>query len=258
MSNKVHLLTYANNQPFLTSQQQIKETFPLYTKKEFIIHEHNSTTIRTKSWFKYLEEFKRLPPNKRREDSWYVWKPFLTEDLYNQMNDGDILFYVDSSRHYKGGFAVNVDKLLQFAETNGHIAGSVGKNVTNDTKECCHDPRIWNHILKNNNHEFYLKKLHVLCSWFVLCKNETTNSFVREWSALVKEYVDGVPLISLHHTGDQSIFNVLAYKYNLTVFFHPDHSHEMNKNPNLVTSVLNKTVTPETYFKKCHETPGVS
>jgi hypothetical protein len=250
MANKIHLLTYSNNEPFLSSQKKINETISLYTDKKIVFWEQNLLTIKNKPWFKYINDFSNFDiSGGRRDGSHNAWKVFLSEEVLNQMDDGDILYYVDSSRYHTTGFTENVDKLLEFTRNNGHVAGSIGENVKNLSYNCCQDLKVWNYIIDNVNCESFLNKPHVLNSWFLLCKNELNLSFVKEWSDFSKKYLNDIPLISYHHTADQSIFNILVYKYNLTVFFNPDLSHDMNKNFNLVNFTLNKTSTAEKYFK---------
>jgi hypothetical protein len=56
------------------------------------------------------------------------------------------------------------------------------------------------------------------------------------------------PLITYHHPGDQSIFNILVRKYNLPVFYHKDVKHCFNKNKNIVLHVVNNSINTEDYF----------
>ena len=136
------------------------------------------------------------------------------------MNDGDILYYVDSSKWFRSGFTENVDKLCDIVLKEGMIAGSVGKDFRNNTCKCCHNLDIWNKILHMNDNSDYLNKMHVLNSWFILVKNNINTNFLNDWNywSVYKDNEFINPLVTYHHTVDQSIFNILVYKYNFKVY----------------------------------------
>ena len=56
------------------------------------------------------------------------------------------------------------------------------------------------------------------------------------------------PLVTYHHTVDQSIFNILVYKYNFKVFYNELIGHNENKDRNIVLKTINNTSNPEQYF----------
>lgn len=56
------------------------------------------------------------------------------------------------------------------------------------------------------------------------------------------------PLVTYHHTGDQSIFNILVHKYNLKVFYSKDITHVENKDRNNVLKTINNNTNIEKYF----------
>ena len=56
------------------------------------------------------------------------------------------------------------------------------------------------------------------------------------------------PLITYHHPGDQSIFNILVYKYNFKVFYNKLIEHDENKDRNVVLKTINNNINSEQYF----------
>lgn len=56
------------------------------------------------------------------------------------------------------------------------------------------------------------------------------------------------PLITYHHPGDQSIFNILVYKYNFKVFYNELIGHNENKDRNVVLKTINNNINYEQYF----------
>ena len=186
----------------------------------------------------------------RRDGYYCAYKAFCPYEVYNSMNEDDVLYYVDSSQHFRAGFTENIDKLCDIVNEKGFIAGSVGDNVRNNSFGCCNNINVWNKIIQNNDNTKYLNDRHVLASWFILKKNETNTDFMNEWVKWCV-YKDGNlpdPLITYHHTVDQSIFNILVRKYNLPVFYHKDVSHEDNKNKNRVLNVINNSTDTNQYF----------
>ena len=111
---------------------------------------------------------------------------------------------------------------------------------------------IWNKIFPNNNNSKLLSKMHVLNSWYMLTKNTNNEKFLKDWMywSTYQDSIFNRQLITYHHTADQSIFNILVYKYNFDVFFHEGISHNANKDRNLVLKITNNNSNYEQYFKK--------
>jgi hypothetical protein len=249
---KIHLILYSNNEPFNTTKQLIIESIKSYSKKQVIIHNFTLDRIKKEKWFKNIEELPSIDKNGRRDGYYNCWKAFITKDIYYKMNEGDILYYTDCSQHYKMGFTEDIDKLCDIVNKKCHIAGSVGDNVLNNSFNCCDDIKVWNKIIPNNDNTKYLNKRHVLNSWFLFKKCELNNKFINEWvhfsSYTDKDIKD--PLVTYHHTADQSIFNILTIKYNFLVFYSEKLCHNSNQNKNAVLNVINNTVNTDKYFIK--------
>lgn len=111
------------------------------------------------------------------------------------------------------------------------VAGSIGDGVKNNDYEC-------------------LRKLHVLNSWFLFKKCDLNNSFINDWVYFTC-YTDNeinYPLVTYHHTVDQSIFNILVVKYKKPVFYHKNIGHNENKNKNRVLNIINNATETSEYF----------
>jgi hypothetical protein len=250
----VHLVLYSNNEPFHTTKRLIIESVKNYTTKNVIIHDYTLERIKTLDWF---EEIKGLPSvvpqsiwSGRRDGYYNAWKAFITRDVYNIMKDGDILYYMDSSKYIRQGFTRNIDKICDITDKLGFIAGSCGNTGPKNGPSCCNNMTIWNKIIPDNDNSIYLNLNHVLNAWFLLKKQESNNNFVNEW-AYFTSYKDTVlknPFVTYHHTVDQSIFNILIYKYNLKVFYTPLSHHSKNRDFNFVLDVINKSKDTDTLF----------
>ena len=70
---------------------------------------------------------------------------------------------------------------MQNGLKEGIIAGSVGKDIKNNSINCCDNINIWNKIIPDSNSD-YLNNMHVLNSWFILTKNNINTNFLNDWS----------------------------------------------------------------------------
>ena len=186
----------------------------------------------------------------RRDGYYNIWKAFITKDVYDDMKDGDILYYVDSSRYFITGFTENIDKLYDIVNEKLCVAGSIGDDVRNDSYGCCNDVVIWNKIIPDKDNTEYLSIPHVLNSWFLFKKCDSNHAFINDW-VYFSCYTDKdiiYPLATYHHTGDQSIFNILVVKHKLPVFYNKNIAHDINKNKNVVLNIINNSANITEHF----------
>jgi hypothetical protein len=247
----VHLVLYSNNEPYDTTKRLTVETVCNFTQKNIIIHDFNLAKIQKKEWYRHIRDLPSVPVFNGRRDGFYnCWKAFIVRDVYAEMQDGDILYYVDCSSYFRFGFTENIDKLCDLASNQLRVAGSVASDIRNNSVHCCDNLMVWNKIIKSTDNSQALNKMHVLNSWFLFKKCESNDGFIRDW-AHFSVYTDAdavYPLAVYHHTVDQSIFNILVVKYNFPVFFHPNYSHADNKNKNLALNVTNQATDPSKYL----------
>lgn len=240
----IHLVLYSNNEPYDTSKRLTIESIHKYTQKQIIIHDYNLENIKQKKWFQHIKDLPSIHRQGRRDGYYNSWKAFIVKDVYDEMKDNDILYYVDCSQYFKTGFTENIDKLCDIVNEKLCIAGSVGYNVKNNSYRCCDNIMIWNKIIPDRDNTGCLSKMHVLNSWFLFKKCESNNTFIDDWVYFTC-YTDtdaSYPLVTYHHTGDQSIFNILVTKHNFPVFYKKEIEHNHNKNKNLVLNIINNTM----------------
>lgn len=207
MHGVINLVLYSNGEPFNSTKKLLIETIHRFTKRNVIIHDYDLNTIMKSSWYSKIKNLPEVKDGRGRRDGYYnCWKSFIVHEVYSNMNDGDILYYVDSSRYFLTGFTESVDKLCDIVLEYGIIAGSVGKDIRNDSFGCCNNVHIWNKIIPGNDNSEYLKKMHVLNSWFILVKNSTNTGFLNDWNDW-SIYTDDEftnPLVTYHHTDPKS------------------------------------------------------
>lgn len=252
---RVHLVLYANGPRFVETKQLLINTIKQQCDHEVVIHDYDLERIKQLPWFveiQNLPDIKNIPgvPIKWRRDGYFnCWKAFIVRDVYDQMKEDDVLYYVDCSQYHRSGFTHKIDKLCDWAKHHGMIAGSVSNDVKNKSNKVCHRLAIWN-IIKPGTTDEVLNKLHVLNSWFVIAKNDISGQFVSDWCKWSTHTPPGfeTPIVTQHHTVDQSVFNILVHKYNAHVFYHPEIIHHDNKNRNTVLRIINTESDPGKYF----------
>jgi hypothetical protein len=239
----VHLVLYSNNEPYDTTKRLTIESIHKYTRKQVIIHDYNLEKIKQKEWFQHIKDLPQINKKGIRDGYYNSWKAFITKDVYDEMEDGDILYYVDSSQYFRIGFNENIDKLCDILNDKLFIAGSVADNVKNNSYGCCDNIMIWNKIIPDKDNTEYLSKQHVLNSWFLLKKCDSNHTFINDWVyfSCYKDNETIYPLVTYHHTGDQSIFNILVVKHKMPVFYHKNINHDDNKDKNVVLNIINNT-----------------
>lgn len=253
----VHLVLYSQNEPFDTTKRLIIESVPKCTKRNFIIHDYNLEKIQRAEWYPIIERLRYIKKSGKRDGYYCAYKPFCCYEVYNSMTVNDILYYVDCSQYFRIGFTESIDKLCDIVNEKLFIAGSVGDDVRNNSdigydssKGCCDNIAVWNKIIENNDNRKYLNDRHVLASWFILKKTDMNTAFMNEWIkwCMYNDSDMPDPLITYHHTVDQSIFNILVHKYDLLVFYHKNRTHNDNKDKNLILHTLNNTQNTDEYF----------
>ena len=234
-------LVVSNGEPFDTTKRLTIKSIHQCTKKKVMIHDYTLKKIKKRPWFHYIKDLPSIHKKGRRDGYYNCWKAFIVKEVYDEMKEGDILYYVDSSQYFKEGFTENVDILCNIASDIKCIAGSIGDDLKNKDEDCCNDTMVWNKIIPKSNNK-YLDSPHVLNSWFLFKKCSSNDNFINDWvyySCYTDKDTD--PLVTYHHTGDQSIFSILVIKYKLPVFYHKGIKCSYNKNKNLVLSILNRS-----------------
>ena len=252
----VHLVLYSNGEVFDFTKKLTIETINNFTSRNVIIHDYNLEKIKQLEWFHNIKDLPDyLYVEGTRDGYCNSWKPFIVKEVYDKMNEDDILYYVDCSKYFKIGFTENIDKLCEIVNEKKFIAGSVGDDTLNSFIVKNYDFElsvVWNKVLQNNDNSKLLDKKHVLNSWFILKKNDINTNFLNEWIYWCMFKDDKlplqVPLIIFNHTSDQYIFNMLVHKYKLLVFYKKNISHDDNKNKNRVLEVINNNENTDQYF----------
>ena len=115
----IHLVVYSNNEPFDTTKKLTIESIYKYTQKQVIVHDYNLEKIKQKEWFNLIKDLPSINKPGRRDGYYCAYKAFCPYEVYNLMEENDILYYVDSSQYFRTGFTENIDKLCDIVNEKG-------------------------------------------------------------------------------------------------------------------------------------------
>ena len=157
--------------------------------------------------------------NERRGGGYWLWKPYIINETLKRINDGDLLFYLDSKYFFMENFTELYAKHIE----NKDIL--IWKNKPNEP--------VWK--MRNWCKMSVLEKFglrdrvfneDLVDSWagaIFLRKSEFSTNFINEWSQICCVYEDITDAPSSipnsnefrEHRHDQSLLSVLVYKYNI-------------------------------------------
>jgi hypothetical protein len=242
--NNIHYITYADGNsritglPYSDTQNLLVNSISSQTKRPVKNYILNLEEIKKSSWWDSIKNYPTEYPEPWGRDGLYcAYKVFPALELIETINDGDFVYYTDSSAYFREPFTQNIDRLFDYVETNGHVCGSVGNDFKHNSFGCCDNIGVWHTIWPEAPYHI-VNKPHILASWYVFQKNKNSIEFIKEWAKYFTFKLNNKPLCTYHHTVDQSVFNILCYKYNMKVFFN-NTNHDFNKNANNVHRQLN-------------------
>ena len=245
---KIHFITYAENSPYIETQVLLNASIDRFTKYEVVKHAYNFDRLKALGSFRHVgaADLPAFYYQGRRDGYYCAYKVIIPFEVYNSMGENDILYYCDSSRYFKTGVEHQIDKLAEHCFNKcPFIAGSFATDVLNSSYGCCDKKVVWDLVAPAINYTEALAVPHVLASWFMLKKTPQNTAFMNDWLKYSFLKHEGRPLITYHHPGDQSIFNILCHKHGLKSFFDPAIAHDENKDRNRVLEIVNRTVGTE-------------
>jgi hypothetical protein len=144
---------------------------------------------------------------------YWIWKPYLIKKKMDEMNDGDILLYLDSGCEID---CSERDYFIDYIEQvkKDYILGTLGKTIVEES--CKMDLLLYIGI----DDSFLATKMHQAGANLIYINSETRN-LINEWYDLSCNYYfindDKSQESSLfkEHRHDQSIYSLLTKKYNI-------------------------------------------
>lgn len=210
---QVHIATFGDG-AFLEQtkvfSQNLTKKFPNY-----IVHRYDMSMID--------EEFKEKNKNilsHHRGLGYWLWKPYICKKIYESMNDGDILWYIDGGLILKDN--IDFENIVKWCSQSSS-GGLACEQDTPQGKFCKKDV----FIQLNMEYEKYAPLMQYASGFFMIQRRETNSLFLQEWldTACIPGMLDDS--VSKHpednkwtpvvHRHDQAIFSLLAHKYGFDV-----------------------------------------
>ena len=160
--------------------------------------------------------------NEKRGGGYWLWKPYIINKTLEKLNDGDLLFYLDSKYIFTEDFT---NLYLDYIEKNDIL---IWKNKPNEgdylmKKFCKMDV-----ILKCNmfNDIFYKNVIDCWAGAIVLKKTKKNCHMMKYWLNLCCNYENitdspsKIPNSKFfnEHRHDQSLLSIILYKHNIPFY----------------------------------------
>ena len=236
---RVRLLTYADGEPFASTQRQLVATARTVGGVDDV-DAWNWARLNATAWA--TEHLLRPAKAWGRVARW-VWKPFLILNALEALRPGDFVVYADSSRYFHKGFERSVLPLtnalhsdaagtlrpplgalgmvpgLRLPQRNSNGGAFNGRNVHadhhNKVRRCDLCDILWHVGLCRHSDEaccdLYFHAPAVQASYSVWQVNPHVLRFVRTWKAACEDF--GV--LSRAKWGDQSVLGLIVTWYSL-------------------------------------------
>ena len=213
----IYFINYANN-TYKNAQK-----YNTKCAKEFNLFDHiiecNEQSISTK-----FRESNSSILNVEKGAGLWLWKPYIIEQTFRRMSDGDVLFYSDSGSH----FIKNPEILIQLLDD--YSTDLVCFEMEDLRKEAFYTKRDAFHYLDCDDHQTAQTNQR-LGGFIILKKTQKTVHFVKEYlSHCCDERIisDNANVCGfqnyegfIEHRHDQSVFSLLSKKYNFQAFRDP-------------------------------------
>jgi len=212
--SKIHFITFADSKMSPTLKQIKKEA----KKSCFfdVIHCYNERVFEKNYW----EKFHSFYENNPRGFGYWIWKPYLIDRELKQMEEGDILVYLDS------GCIINATGKEMYNEYLRIL--NEGESIICFEHENCF-AKQYNKadFLKSFDlleDEMFLESRQLMAGILLVKKCNTSVRLIQEWKDFMHNntaLIDDTPskieekTSFKEHRHDQSVFSALCYKHGI-------------------------------------------
>lgn len=218
---KIHLITFANKDPFTKSQNILDSTY-----KNSRITSHTMWNqygiYKSKLYEKNMHIFERY---RSIGFGLFIWKPYIILEKLNEIEDGEFIYYQDSSQYDFSGLNFDFTKICEYMNKN-NIDLLPGFQINTSNKFLIKEECL--RYLNYDKNEEFLNKNHYHTSPLLFKKTPKTAKFIKEWEELCQ-----VPQCIIKNTRfhqcDQAILNILLDKYNYKGLLYIDNKEESKK-----------------------------
>ncbi len=222
--SKTFLVTYAENEPFTHSQQNIVKT------------QQNRSIDAIEVWNKrsLIERFPQYInqwnyPGLHGRPSCVFFKAVTVNDSMYRSSDGDWIVWVDSSRYFVDGIQESIGEFVRMLDTLGldSFPGVALCGLANVDNQCV-SAKTFRDL--NVDIPRYWFAPHFQNNFFAFKKNKKNLEFVHEWTELMMD----MNVACGSGSDDQALFSILVTKYNLVFLNLCNFEIELN-NPDFQT-----------------------
>jgi hypothetical protein len=208
---KVHIATFGDG-AFLNKAKE----FALFLEKKFPnFHVHRYDMGMVDDDFK--QKNKDILSNSKGFGYW-LWKPYICKQIFDSMNYGDILWYIDGGLILKDD--VDFENIIKWC-SQSKSGGLVPEQDTPQGKFC----RKEVFVQLDMDYSIYSPLMQCASGFFLIQKRHTNEKIIQEWlnTACIPGMIDDSPSKystewnPITHRHDQAIFSLLAHKYGFDV-----------------------------------------
>jgi hypothetical protein len=225
---KYYFLVY-NDNTHINYLEQLINSVKKYGK-EFEIIIFNKNDIDNDFFYKNINIL-----NCSRGGGYWLWKPYIINNILNKINDNDIIFYLDSKYYFTEEFS---DLYKEYMINNDIL---IWKNKPNEPTYFLKRLCKMDVILKYNMYDKFLIENVEEC-WagaMIIKKNINTINYIHEWLNMCCIYEDITDFPSksknddtfIEHRHDQSLFGIIVHKYNIKMSFFEKKYLQNCRNP---------------------------
>jgi len=214
---KQYFLTYDDNTTcYNNDRNNLINSVSKYSNFQTIVFNKNNIDF-------YFNKTNEKILNSQRGGGYWLWKPYIILATLNNMNNEDLLFYLDSKYYFVKNFEnLYKDKLN---ETNIIVwKNKPNEEITYLKNYCKMD------VIKKYNIENLTFNYNCECCWagaIIIKKTNQTMQIMKEWLEMCCNYNDitdspsTIPNSSLFidHRHDQSLLSIVLHKYNIKFYF---------------------------------------
>jgi hypothetical protein len=218
LSYKVILVTYAQNDPFVSSQKKIIETQQGWSVDE--IQSWNYEKIQ--NYFpQYHSQWKH--PGKNGRPSCVFFKPVLMSSIMSQYNDGDWIVWVDSSKYFVNGITESMKSFVSALEKLklDSFPGTALCGLANVDNKCV-SIKTFNGM-KADVPKYWFAP-HFQNNFVAFKKNSMNLNFLNEWRTIMTD----MDMACSSGSDDQAIFSILVTKFNMKFLNLCNFRHGLN------------------------------
>lgn len=227
MNNKI-LVSFASRR-FENAQKNLVESAKTHGITGYVSYTEDNIPV------EFITKNLEIWKNPRGFGYW-CWKPYIILKTLMELDDGDMVIYVDSCNLVVSDLSIifdecNKSEIVLFDNRDGNYSGDSWKNLRWTKRDCfrlmnCDTSKYWNGDQINASYQVYKKtdkSIKFLNEYINFCENK---NIISDDPNITFENFDEFE----DHRHDQSIASLLAIKYDISLMIDPSEWGNSNIN----------------------------